>query len=81
MFAASIARIVEHRRRRRCAAERLVVGDIDPTSGDIGLAGGQDRDGCVVAVEPLARENMALDRVQDGLEDQAAGAYGVGHGR
>lgn len=53
MHTASIAQIVEHGGWRVGCAERFVVGDVDPTSGDIGLARGQDGAGRVVAMEPL----------------------------
>ena len=51
MIAAAIAGVIEHRRRRPRAAERLIVEDVNPTSGDIGLALGENRDGGVVPVE------------------------------
>ena len=81
MRAASVARIVEHRRRRGCAAERLIVADIDPTSSDIGLACRQDGDGRVISMQPFGGEDVALERVQNGAEDETAGAHGIGHGR
>ena len=65
MLAASVTGIVEHRRWRTRAAERLIVGDIDPTSRDISLADGEDGDRGVIAVEPLGREDVALQRSQN----------------
>jgi hypothetical protein len=43
MFAAAIARVVEQRGRRRRTGERPAIADVDPQSGRIGLALGNDR--------------------------------------
>ena len=43
MFAAAVARIVKHRRRRRRAVERPVIAHIDPGAGKLGFAVGQHR--------------------------------------
>ena len=37
MIAAPVARVIEHRRRRRRPAERSIVAHIDPTSPGVGL--------------------------------------------
>ena len=66
MLAAAIARVIEHRRRRRRPAERPIVAHIDPTSPGIGLALGQDRHRRVVAVQPLGGEDMRSIRLSSG---------------
>jgi hypothetical protein len=81
MLAASIPRIVEHRRRRAGSTKGFVVGDVDPTSGDVGLAGGKDGDGGVIAVEPLGREDVTLQGGQNRTEGETGSPHGIGHGR
>ena len=66
MLAAAIARVIEHRRRRRRPGERPIVAHIDPTSPDVGLALGQDRHGGVVAVQALGGKHMGLDAPESG---------------
>jgi hypothetical protein len=56
MFAVSISRIVEHRRRWVCSTEGFVVGDISPKSSNIGLADGEDRDSRIIAMDPRSAE-------------------------
>ena len=53
MLASSVARIVEHRRRRCAATEGPIVAHIDPCPAGIGLALGQNRHRRVVAVQAL----------------------------
>src|SRR3984957_336842 len=43
MLTFAVARVIEHRCRRRCPTEWRVISDIEPTSPGIGLAFGQDR--------------------------------------
>ena len=81
VVAASIPRIVEYRRRWTGPAKGFVVGDVHPTSGDIGLAGGKDGDGGVIAVEPLGREDVTLQCGQNRTEGETGSPHGIGHGR
>ena len=81
MLAGSIARVIEHRRRRRGAAERPIVAHVDPTSPGVGLALGQDRHGGVIAVQSLGREDMGFNTPEDRLQHRAAGPHLVGQGR
>ena len=81
MFAGAIARVIEHRRRRRGAAERAIVAHVNPTSPGVGLALGQDRHGRVVAVQRSAAKTWASIRLQQRFEHGAAGAHLVGQGR
>jgi hypothetical protein len=62
MLAASVARVVEQRRRRTGAGEWPVIAHVDPQSGGIGLALGQDRHGGVVAMQSLGGHDMGLDQ-------------------
>ena len=78
--AAAIARVVEHRRRRIGAAERLVVAHIGPTSGDGAFTRGQDWHGGVVAVQTLGGHDVGFDAPQQRREHRAACADGVGCG-
>ena len=81
MFAAPIARVIEHRRRRPSAAEGRIVADIDPAAPRVGLALGQHGNRGVVPVKPLRRQHMGLDEAPQRVERCADGADGVGHGR
>ena len=78
MLAAAIARVVEHRPRRRGTAERPVVAHVGPEAGDVGLAPGQDRHGGVVAVQPLGGHDMGLQAVEQRHQHGRAGADLVG---
>ena len=60
MLARSVARIIEHRRRRRRTAEGTVVADVGPTSPNIGLSLGEHGHGGVVAMQSLGGEDMGL---------------------
>ena len=62
MLARAVARVEEHRRRRRPPAERPVVAHIGPTSPGVGLALGQHRHGGVVAMQALGGQDMGLRR-------------------
>ena len=50
VLAGAVARVIEHRRRRRSAAERTIVAHINPASPGVSLALGQDWNGGVIAV-------------------------------
>ena len=81
MLAGAVARVIEHRRRRRGAAERPIVAHIDPTSPGVGLAFGQDRHGGVIAMQSLGREDMRFDPPEERLQHRAAGPDLIGQGR
>ena len=81
MLARAVARIIEHRRRRRCAAERAIVAHINPTSPGIRLALGQDRNGGVVAMQSFGGEDMRFQTPEERFEHGAAGSNLVGQGR
>ena len=81
MFAAAVARVIEHRRRRRRSAERPIVAHVDPTSPDIGLALGQDRHRRVVAVQALGGKHVLLDAPEQRRQHRAAAPDLVGQGR
>ena len=81
MLAFAVAGVIEHRRRRRCPTEWLVIPDIDPTSAGIGLAFGQDRHRGVIAMQAFRRQNMGLDKPQHRIQRHAARPHGVGHRR
>jgi len=78
VLACTIARVIEHRRRRRQPAERLVVANIIPDPGDGGFTLGNDRDGGIVAMDPLASEDVALEALEYGLGHRADGADLIG---
>ncbi len=80
VFAATVGRVVEHRRRRRRPGERPVIADIGPTSTGVALALGQDRHGGVVAMQPLGGEHMGLEALEYRLHHGADRAHLVGEG-
>src|SRR5437867_5518477 len=55
MFARSVARVIEHCRRRRSAAERAIVAHINPTSAGVSFALRQDRYSGVITASPCNR--------------------------
>src|SRR5213592_1055100 len=61
MFARSVARVIEHCRRRRGAAERAIVAHINPTSAGVSFALRQDRYCGDVREHAFRREDMAVD--------------------
>ena len=61
-----VARIVEHRRRRVRAREGAIVAHIGPEPGLVAPALGQDRNGGVVAVQALDRQDVSLDAIEEG---------------
>jgi len=81
MIAAPVARVIEHRRRRRRPAERSIVAHIDPTSPGVGLTLGQDRHGGVITVQSLGGEDVSLDAPEQRRQHGAAAAHLVGQGR
>jgi hypothetical protein len=66
MIAAAVARVIEHRCRRRRPAKRSIVALVDPTSPDVGLTLSQDRLGGVVTVQSLGGEDVSLMRRSSG---------------
>ena len=62
MLTFAVARVIEHRCRRRGPTEWLVITDIDPAPADIGLAFRQDWHRGVITVQPFGRQNMGLDK-------------------
>ena len=81
VIAAAVARVIEHRRRRRRSAERPVVAHVNPTSPDIGLAFGQNRHDGVVAMQSLGGEHVLLDALDQRRQHGAAATHLVGQGR
>jgi len=81
MLALAIARVVEDRRGRSGAAERLVVANIGPQSPGVGFALRQHRHGRVIPVQALGRHDVGLDEASKRIEGCADGADRVGHGR
>ncbi len=77
----SIARVIEHCRRRRGAAERAIVAHINPTSTGVGLALGQDWHGGVIAVQSVGCKDMRFKALEDRVQHRAAGPHLVGQGR
>src|SRR5262249_33308689 len=78
VLARPIARVVEHRRRRRRPAKRTVVAHVNPTSPSVGLALSQDRYDGVVAVQSLSGEDVALDLPDQRCQHRAAATHLVG---
>ncbi len=74
MFAAAVARVIEHRRWRSPAAKRPIVTDVNPASRESGLGLGQYRHGRVVAVQPLGGKDMRLDPRDQRRQHRAARA-------
>jgi hypothetical protein len=62
MLAGPVARVIEHRPRRRRPAKRLVVAYIDPDPAGVGLALGQNRHRGVVAMQSLSLASTVLLR-------------------
>ena len=81
MFARTVARVEEQRRRRRLAAERAVVADVGPTSCRDGLALGQHRHRRVVAVQPPRGQDVGDEALMNRLKGSAAGTDLVGERR
>ena len=73
MLAGSITRVIEHRRRRRGAAERAIVAHINPRSPGVSLAFGEDRNGGVIAVQAFSCEDVRFNTPEDRFEHRAAG--------
>jgi hypothetical protein len=81
MLAAAVARIIEHRRRRRRSREWSIVAHIRPTSADVGLTFGQHRHRGVIGVQPLAGKDMGFDPLENRLHHGAGRAHLIGQGR
>ena len=81
VFAPAIARVVEHRSRRRGPAERPVVAHIGPEPGDVGLAPRQHRHRGIVAMQPLGCHDMGLQPLKQRHQHRCAGADLVGQRR
>jgi hypothetical protein len=74
MLARPIARGVKQRRRRILAAERPVIAHVDPNPAGLGLTFGEDRNRGVVAMQPLAGQDMTLNQRVQGEQRCSAGA-------
>src|SRR4030081_3893476 len=81
VLAASVARVIEHRCRRRSAAKWEIVADVNPTSPGISLALGEDRYGGVIAVQSIGCEDMRFNAPEERFQHRAAGPHLVGQGR
>src|SRR3981081_1223106 len=81
VLAASVARVIEHRRRRRSAAKWEIVANVNPTSPGISLALGEDRYGGVIAVQSIGCEDMRFNAPEERFQHRAAGPHLVGQGR
>jgi len=77
----AIARGVIQRRRRRATIKGPVVTDISPDVPLDRLALGQDRHGCVVAMQSFGSQDVGLDQRMERLQDRCAGADLVGQRR
>src|SRR6516225_7269749 len=77
----SVARVIEHGRRRRPAAKWSIIAHVDPTSPDVSLALGQYRNRRVSTVQPLGRKNVRFDALEDRLEHGATGPDLISQGR
>jgi hypothetical protein len=81
MLARPVARGVEQRRRRILAAKRPVVADIHPNPPGFRLAFRENRHGGVVAVQPIGRQNMAVNQRVQRTQRGGAGAHLIGQRR
>jgi site-specific DNA recombinase len=75
-----VARVAEHRGRRRLPTKGPVIADIGPDPAGDGLASGQHGDGGVVAVQPRGGEDMGVDQGHQRRQVGGAGADPVGDG-
>ena len=81
VFAASDARSVIDRRRRRRPGEGTVIAHIGPDPPGRALALRQDADSGVVAMQALGREHMAFDQVEERHDGERPVADLVGQRR
>jgi hypothetical protein len=81
MPARPIARGVEQRRRRILAAERPVVAHVDPDPAGLRLALGEDRHGGVVAMQPIASQDMTLNQPVQRAQRRGASTHLIGQRR
>lgn len=78
MFTPPVAGGVEDGRRRRRPAKWPVVANVGPYSAGGTLALGENRDGCIVAVQSLSGKHMGLDEIEERLNGGAGIANLVG---
>jgi hypothetical protein len=81
MLARSIARSVEQSRRRILAPEWPVVAHVDPDPAGLSVALGEDRHGGVVAVQPIASQDMTLNQPVQRAQPRGANAHLIGQRR
>ena len=81
MLTGPIARVIEHRPRRRLPTKRLVVAHIDPDPAGVGLAFGENRDPGVVAMQSLGAQHVGLEAPEQRRQRRRAAADLVGQGR
>ncbi len=80
MLAATVAGVVEHRRRRRRSAEWPIVAHVGPEPAGDGLALGQHRHGGVITVDPRSGQHVGTDQRHQRRQRGRAGADPVAHG-
>ena len=81
MLAGPVARVIEHRPRRRGPSKRLVVPHVDPDPASVGLALGQNRHPGVVAMQSLGAQHVGLKALEQRHQRRRAAADLVGQGR
>ena len=81
MLPRSIARCVEQRRRRILTAEWPVVAHVDPNPTGLRLAFCKDWHGGVVAMQPIASQDMTLNRRVQRAQRRRASAHLIGQRR
>ena len=81
MLAPAVARIVEHRRRRRASTERTVIAHVNPTAPCNRLALGQNRHRRIIAMQALGGKDVGLDALEKRFECRATGADLIGQRR
>ena len=78
MLAAAVGRVEERRCRRVGPGERPVVPDVGPQAPDLGPLLGQHRHGGVVGVQPLGREDVRPDRLDQRHQAGGRGTDPIG---
>jgi hypothetical protein len=81
MLAASIARVIEHSRRRILSPEGAVVTGIDPAPCDVRFALGQHRHSRIVAMQAMGGQRMGLQALEERIQSRAAGPNLIGQSR
>ena len=66
MLALAIARVIKHRRQRRCSTEGPIITGIDPTSAGVGLAFAQNRNRRVITMQTLGAQEWDSSRLFNG---------------